>query len=213
MSTSPTITLHGLPPSHPSKAAEVALRVKGVEFERVEMDMGQHNEQMQAIYGEGNRTVPGMVVDGEPVHGSRAIFARIEEITPDLAAPALPPVPADAWGRLIFTSGTTGRPKAIVHAHGGRWTAHLLQRAVLPFTPGEGDRVLLMTPYVHGASLIAAAWLEQGAEVVLRFLRAHPWYGRVIVWFVGYVDRLDRSDDELRRALLATPVFAIERRN
>ena len=77
-------------------------------------------------------------------------------------------MPADAWGRLIFTSGTTGKPKAIVHTHGGRWTAHLLQRAVLPFTPGRGDRVLLMTPYVHGASLLAAAWLEQGAEVVLQ---------------------------------------------
>ncbi len=102
MSTAPTITLHGLPPSHPSKAAEVALRFKGVEFERVDMDMGRHNEQMQEIYGEGNRTVPGMVVDGEPIHGSRAIFARIEEIAPD---PPLFPDPiadavreADRWG-------------------------------------------------------------------------------------------------------------------
>jgi acyl-CoA synthetase (AMP-forming)/AMP-acid ligase II len=92
----------------------------------------------------------------------------IEAIAPDPAPVTLPPVPADAWGRLIFTSGTTGKPKAIVHTHGGRWTAHLLQRAVLPFTPGRGDRVLLMTPYVHGSSLIAAAWLEQGAEVVLQ---------------------------------------------
>lgn len=92
----------------------------------------------------------------------------IEDIAPDPAPTPLPPVPAEAWGRIIFTSGTTGRPKAIVHTHGGRWTAHLLQRAVLPFTPGAGDRVLLMTPYVHGASLIAAAWLEQGAEVVLQ---------------------------------------------
>ena len=92
----------------------------------------------------------------------------IEDIAADSAPRALPPVPAEAWGRLIFTSGTTGRPKAILHTHGGRWTAHLLQRAVLPFTPGRGDRVLLMTPYVHGASLITAAWLEQGAEVVLQ---------------------------------------------
>jgi malonyl-CoA/methylmalonyl-CoA synthetase len=92
----------------------------------------------------------------------------IEDIAPDPAPVALPPAPAEAWGRILFTSGTTGRPKAIVHTHGGRWTAHLLQRAVLPFTPGAGDRVLLMTPYVHGASLIAAAWLEQGAEVVLK---------------------------------------------
>ncbi|MGD9763474.1 MAG: nitroreductase family deazaflavin-dependent oxidoreductase [Candidatus Binatia bacterium] len=50
----------------------------------------------------------------------------------------------------------------------------------------------------------------EGAEVVLRFLRAHPRYGRVIVWFVRYVDRIDRPEDDLRRALAATPVFAVE---
>ncbi|HET6830464.1 MAG TPA: glutathione S-transferase [Solirubrobacterales bacterium] len=102
MSTAPEITLHGLPPSHPSLAAEVALRVKGLDFERVEMEMGRHNEQMEEIYGAGNRTVPGIVVDGEPVHGSRAIFARLDELA---AEPALYPEPiadrvreADLWG-------------------------------------------------------------------------------------------------------------------
>jgi len=102
VSPAPEIVLHGLPPSHPSRAAEVALRVKGFEFERVEMDMGSHNEQMEAIYGEGNRTVPGIVVNGEPIHGSRAIFAKLEEISPE---PALYPEPiaeavreADRWG-------------------------------------------------------------------------------------------------------------------
>jgi len=102
VSTAPEITLHGLPPSHPSRAAEIAIRAKGLEFERVEMDMGGHNEQMEAIYGAGNRTVPGMLVDGEPIHGSRAIFAKLEEIAPD---PPLYPDPiaaavheADRWG-------------------------------------------------------------------------------------------------------------------
>ena len=80
---------------------------------------------------------------------------------------ALPPVPAEAWGRLAFTSGTTGKPKGIVHSHGGRWTAHLLQRAVMPFAPQPGDRILLMTPFPHGASLLTYAWLEAGGEVVL----------------------------------------------
>lgn len=47
------------------------------------------------------------------------------------------------------------------------------------------------------------------AEVVLRFIRAHPWYSRFIVWFVGYVERIDRPDAELRAQLMATPVFAI----
>ncbi|MGH7790629.1 MAG: nitroreductase family deazaflavin-dependent oxidoreductase [Candidatus Binatia bacterium] len=50
----------------------------------------------------------------------------------------------------------------------------------------------------------------EGAGVVLRFIRAHPWYARVIVWFVGYTSRLDRSDAELLRDLAATPVLAIE---
>jgi deazaflavin-dependent oxidoreductase (nitroreductase family) len=52
----------------------------------------------------------------------------------------------------------------------------------------------------------------EGAEAVLRFVRGHPWYARVIVWFVGYVDHLDRPDDELRAILSETPVFAIRRR-
>jgi len=102
MSTAPEITLHVLPPSHPSHAAEAALRLKGLEFEKVDMAYGKHNEQMEAIYGAGNRTVPGIVVDGEAVHGSRAIFAKLEEVQPD---PALYPEPiadrvreADRWG-------------------------------------------------------------------------------------------------------------------
>jgi len=51
---------------------------------------------------------------------------------------------------------------------------------------------------------------SEGAEVVLRFLRDHPRYARLIVWFVGYVERIDRPDDELRRELASTPVFALE---
>ena len=51
----------------------------------------------------------------------------------------------------------------------------------------------------------------EGADVVLRFIRGHPRYARVIVWFVGYVERVDVPDDELRRELVATPVFAIRR--
>src|SRR5262249_48166586 len=65
---------------------------------------------------------------------------------------SLPPVPAEAWGRISFTSGTTGRPKAIVHTHGARWLGNILQRATLPMRPGPKSRVLLMTPFTHGAS-------------------------------------------------------------
>jgi glutathione S-transferase len=98
----PEITLHHVPPSHPSRAVEAALRIKGLEFEMVDVGPGVHTEAMEEVYGEGNGTVPGMVVDGEPVHGSRPIMAKLEEIQPE--PPLFPPDRADAvreaerWG-------------------------------------------------------------------------------------------------------------------
>jgi acyl-CoA synthetase (AMP-forming)/AMP-acid ligase II len=95
-----------------------------------------------------------------------AAVIAVEEIAAGSLA-TLPPVPGAAWGRISFTSGTTGRPKAIVHTHGARWIANLLQRASFATMPGPGSRVLLMTPFTHGAGLLAAAFLDHGAAVVL----------------------------------------------
>ncbi len=83
MSPSPTLTLHVLPPSHPSRAAAAAIELKGLDYEKVDLPAGEHVVKMAELYGEGNTTVPGMLVDGEPVHGSRAIMAKLEEIAPD----------------------------------------------------------------------------------------------------------------------------------
>jgi glutathione S-transferase len=102
MSASPSITLHALPPSHPCLTADTALRLKGLEFERIDLMPGTHNEEMEKIYGSGHHTVPGLLVDGEPVHGSRPILAKLEELRPD---PPLYPEPiadavreAERWG-------------------------------------------------------------------------------------------------------------------
>jgi glutathione S-transferase len=93
------ITLHALAPSHPCMTAEAALRLKGVDYERVDLPIGPHAEQMAAIYGAGNTTVPGALFDGEPVHTSRAILARLDALAPD---PPLYPTDAvreaERWG-------------------------------------------------------------------------------------------------------------------
>ncbi len=48
-----------------------------------------------------------------------------------------------------------------------------------------------------------------GAGVVLRFIREHPLYARLIVWFIRYVDSVDHPDDVLRAKLADVPVMAL----
>ena len=95
----PELTLHALPPSHPCMTVAAALDYKGLPYERIDFTPGEHVEKMQEIYGQGNSTVPGLLVDGEPVHGSCAILERLEAIAPE---PTLYPTPqvreAELWG-------------------------------------------------------------------------------------------------------------------
>ena len=97
----PALTLHVLPPSHPCMTAEAALRLKGLDYEKVALPM-PHTEEMERLYGAGNSTVPGLTIDEERVHGSLAILDRLEQLAPE---PPLYPEPiadavrdAERWG-------------------------------------------------------------------------------------------------------------------
>ena len=131
MSDQPSLTLHVLPPSHPCMTAEAALRRKGLEYERVALSPGAHVEELAKVYGEGKTTVPGLLVDDEPVHGSTAILARLEEIRPE---PSLYPEPfaeaireAELWadaelqdlGRRLPWGSLHFRPEAMGTFGGG----------------------------------------------------------------------------------------------
>ena len=96
--------------------------------------------------------------------GMRVI--AIEDIGPVGPAPRAP-VPGEIRGKFIASSGTTGKPKAIVYSHGKRAIGHALLKSVLPFQPQPGEAILLMTPYSHGASALGYAWFDHGGEAVL----------------------------------------------
>jgi glutathione S-transferase len=97
----PALMLHVLPPSHPCMTVEAALRLKGLEYEKVTLSM-PHTEEMERLYGPGHSTVPGLTIDEERVHGSLAILDRLERDVPE---PPLYPEPiadavreAERWG-------------------------------------------------------------------------------------------------------------------
>jgi glutathione S-transferase len=108
MSTS-AAKLYVLPGSHPCAAVEVALRMKSIPFERVDLLPGSQVLIGPVRYGGG--TVPGLRLDGERLVGSRAILRRLDELVPD---PALLPAPgsssyaqvldAERWGDEILQS-------------------------------------------------------------------------------------------------------------
>ncbi|MDX6638003.1 MAG: hypothetical protein QOJ01_1514 [Solirubrobacterales bacterium] len=98
----PKLTLHALPPSHPCMTVAAALDYKGLAYERIDLSAGAHNAAMEKIYGAGRTTVPGLMMDGEPIHGSVAILQRLEALRPE---PPLYPEPmaeavadAERWG-------------------------------------------------------------------------------------------------------------------
>ncbi|MCC6755664.1 MAG: glutathione S-transferase N-terminal domain-containing protein, partial [Solirubrobacterales bacterium] len=96
------VTLHALPPSHPCLAVAAALDLKGIEYEWENLEIGRHGEQMEALYGTGRTTVPGLTIGSERVHGSTDIFPRLEALAPE--PPLYPEGAADAvreaelWG-------------------------------------------------------------------------------------------------------------------
>ncbi len=115
----PPLTLHVLPPSHPCMTAEAALRHKGLAYEKVTLAPGAHNDEMERLYGEGRRTVPGLLVGEEPVHGSRAILARLEALAPE---PTLYPEAiadevreAERWGDEVLQDLGRRLPWAALH--------------------------------------------------------------------------------------------------
>jgi O-succinylbenzoic acid--CoA ligase len=91
----------------------------------------------------------------------------LEELHAPAAGACLPAVPASATGRILFTSGTTGKPKAVRYTHGARWVGEQMLKAAMPFVPDAEQTLLLMTPFVHGASLLTFAWCDAGGHVLL----------------------------------------------
>jgi glutathione S-transferase len=102
------LKLYVLPGSHPCATVEAALRLKGLQYKRVDLLPVMHIPVGQLLYG--GPTVPGLRMDGERLVGSRTIVHRLDEMVPE---PALLPsdparraqvVEAERWGDDVLQS-------------------------------------------------------------------------------------------------------------
>lgn len=173
----PPVTLHVLDASHPAQAVEAALTTRGVEFERVVLPLdGMHSQKIEEIYGAGKKTVPGMLLGDEKVHGSTAIFERLDLLFPEELS-LFPPSYSDeiraaaqwgdevfqAAGRLLIWGCLMFKPYAAAQAVGGE-----------PLNPEATD---FMIKFIRGI------WKHHGITSVL--------VAEALAEMPGYLDRID----------------------
>jgi len=121
--------------SHPCATVERALQLKGIPYKIVEFPPPMHMAAMKLLFGQ--RTVPGLKLDGEKISGSRAILRRLDTLKPE--PPLYPADPgqrasveqAEAWGddvlqglvRRILWPTFKAHPEAMATFGGGKLTA------------------------------------------------------------------------------------------
>jgi glutathione S-transferase len=130
-----TAKLYVVNGSHPCATVERALQLKGIPYSIVEFPPPMHMAAMKLLFGE--RTVPGLKLDGEKISGSRAILRRLDTVQPD---PPLYPADAaerarveqaEAWGddvlqclvRRILWPTFKAHPEAMATFGGGKLPA------------------------------------------------------------------------------------------
>ena len=177
-------TLYALPASHPCACIELALKLKEIDYERVDMVPLMHKPLQQARFG--GTTVPGLILDGEKILGSRRIVRVLEKHVPE------PPLlPADAeerkavelaeeWGdqvlqpiaRRIVWAALAREPSAIESYSAGarlpvppviaRLTAPLVARAEIHVQHASDANVRADLVNLDRHAQRVERWIEQG---------------------------------------------------
>lgn len=153
-------TLYVIPGSHPCECAEAALKVKGVDYKRVDLVPAIHAVVVR-VAGFPGRTVPAMTLEGEKVQGSRTILRKLDELRPE---PRLVPEDpelranveeAEAWGndvlqplarRVAWGGFVRNRPSML------SYSAEANLRMPTPFLKLGTAPVSMIAQRVNGAS-------------------------------------------------------------
>jgi glutathione S-transferase len=99
--------LFGVPASHPTLAAELMVRHKGIPYERIDLVAAVHKPLVRGL-GFPGTTVPALLLDGRHLQGSRTISRALDALVPE--PPLFPAEPArraeveraELWGDLVL---------------------------------------------------------------------------------------------------------------
>ena len=164
--------------------AAAALRAQGVEAEdRVAIKLPNTPDYVAAYFGAlrlGAIAVPLNVLLAQP-----EIEARLEAAAPSALVDH--PLPSDGEAHvgiaerdeddvaaLLFTSGTTGRPKGAILTHAGIREATRFGADTLGFTPDDVLLGVAPFPHVLGQQVFVCAFLVGAGVSVMRRFEADP---------------------------------------
>ena len=172
------VKLHVIAGSHPCACVEAALRIKDLDYRRVELPTLVHRPLQRLRYGQP--TVPGLVLDGEKVIGSVAIIRRLEEL---VSEPSLYPGDRTARRRIELAED---------------WGERVLQDAVRRIELALfRRRPSALVSYAEASTLPAPGWLVRagaplGVRRYARLVGASDEAARAdVLALTGYLDHVD----------------------